>query len=472
MSANLRLSVIAVALALLKMSGGAVVPRLSDGGSWFQGAIAQEASAHTGGSGSKGGGSSGGHETGGSSGTSHESGASSGGHTGGSSGMGGSGGMGGGGSSGGHESSASAGGHTSGDSGGGCGGGCGGGGGEEGGGHKGGTEEKGHGLKRHHGGHASGAHQGNEPGQYMGPRRFAGGTGTALHALVPEGLGRYGGGAPSDRGRTRYWGGWTFPDEPPVVPPDEPPVVPPVVPPPVVTPDDPPVVPPPVVTPDEPPAAPPPVASTDPTTTTDTTHTTTDTTHTTDSSHETDSTHTTESSGEAGSSKLASEQPGRYGMNAPGDERGRYGYRGGRVVEPVAIADVEPSGAGAGPSVNVGGALFSAERCDGTGGGMTTAQRYSDKNLRRASAAYAQLDPEVKTPVANKAAALLVNFQEELEKPKPDLIVAGVYVGLLARTPVTPDKVKSVCAHLCMSIPDKQAKEIAETAELQRTSSN
>jgi hypothetical protein len=402
-------------------------------------------------------------------------GGSSGGHTSGEEGGGSSGGKMGGGSSGGHTSG--------GDEGGGCGGGCGGG--EEGGGHKGGTEEKGHGLKSHHKGHAAGVHGDGDSktGQYMGPRRFAGGTGTALHALVPEGLGRYGGGAPSDRGRLRYWGGWTFPedppvvtpDDPPVVPPDEPPVVPPVVPPPVVTPDDPPVVPPPVVTPEDPPAVPPPVvtpedppavpppvATTDPPDTADSPHGT-DSTHTTDSSHTTDSTHTTAPS--------ASAEVGRYGENAPGPDQGRYGFRGGKTADLAAVAEVDPSGAGAGPSINVRGALPSEERCDGVGGEMTSAQRYSERNLRRISAAYAQLDPAAGYTLSGNGPHMLANLQAELQRPAPDLDVAGVFVGLAAKGPVTPEKVKSVCAHLCVSLPDSHATEIAQTAELQRTAS-
>lgn len=352
----------------------------------------------------------------------------------------------------------SSGGHTSGgDEGGGCGGGCGGG--DEGGGHKGGTEEKGHGLKGHHKGHSAGVHgdSGSKTGQYMGPRRFAGGTGTALHALVPEGLGRYGGGAPSDRGRMRYWGGWTFPEDPPVVPPDEPPVVPPDEPPVV-----PPVVPPPVVTPDDPPAVPPPVVTTDPTDTADSSHGT-DSTHTTDSSHTTDSTHTTAPS--------AAAEVGRYGENAPGPDQGRYGYRGGKGVDLATVTEVDPSGAGAGPSINVRGVLPSEERCDGVGGEMTSAQRYSERNLRRISAAYAQLDPAAGFSLSGKGPHMLANLQAELQRPAPDLDVAGVFVGLAAKGPVTPEKVKSVCAHLCVPLPDAHAAEIAQTAELQRTAS-
>jgi len=447
MNANLRLSVIATALALLNMSGGAVGERLSDdGGSWFQGAVAQEGTAHDSGGhesggGSAGGGSSGGHESGGGSSGGHESG---------------------GGSSGGHESGGgSSGGH---ESGGGCSGGCSGG--SEGGGNKYGTEEKGHGLKMHHEGHESGVHQsgghgeaGQEQGQhqYMGPRSFAGGTGSALHAAVPEGLGRYGEGAPNDRGRLRYWGGWTFPEDPPVippdgppvVPPDEPPVVPPVVPPPAVTPDDPPVVPPPVVSPDQPPVAPPPAASTDPTDTTD--HT--EHADTTDGGPPADT--------------------GRSGAGAPGDDVGRYGDRGEKALDPSALtsSDTVPEGAGPGPSLSARGILPSEERCDDVGGAMTTAQRYSDQNLRRISAAHAQLDPTVRSPLGSRGAPLLADFQEELEKPSPDLAAAGVYVGLLAKMPVTPEKVISVCAHLCVPVSDTQAAQIANTAELQRTTS-
>lgn len=339
MSANLRLSVIAVSVALLTMSGGAVdFSRLSDlDGHWILGAAAAE--------------SGGGHDSGSTSGG-HDSGSTSGGHTGGA---------GGGppaGKGGGHDSGSSGGGHDSGSSGSDhTSGGHESGGGGKGEGGKWGAEEKGHGLKKKHEGHAAGMHgEGGSTAHDMGARRFAGGAGVTSTNLVPEGLGRYGEGAPSNQGRTRYWGGWSLPED------------------------------------------------VDPTTYT-----------------------------------------------------------------AVASSELVPAGGGGGSSVNVRGTLQSAARCDDVGGGtMTTSQRFSGQNLSRISAARALLDPATASAPVGEKPYLLASFQEELQKPTPDLALAGVYVGLIAKGQVTPAKVKSVGARLCVPVSNDQAEAIAQAAEQQR----
>jgi hypothetical protein len=127
-----------------------------------------------------------------------------------------------------------------------------------------------------------------------------------------------------------------------------------------------------------------------------------------------------------------------------------------------------PAGAGGGSSVNVRGTLQSAARCDDVGGAMTTAQRFSGENLHRISAARALLDPAAGSAPVGEKPYLLASFQEELQKPSPDLTLAGVYVGLIAKGQVTPAKVKSVCARLCVPIGNDQAEAIARAAEQQR----
>jgi hypothetical protein len=134
----------------------------------------------------------------------------------------------------------------------------------------------------------------------------------------------------------------------------------------------------------------------------------------------------------------------------------------------VATLDVIPLGGGAGSSVNVRTTLQSAARCDDVGGGMPMNQRVSGANLNRIASARAILDSGGAPAESVTSPYLLANFQEELEKATPDLTLAGLYVGLIAKGPVTPTTVKQVCTRLCVKVSDGQAADIAKAAELQR----
>lgn len=63
---------------------------------------------------------------------------------------------------------------------------------------------------------------------------------------------------------------------------------------------------------------------------------------------------------------------------------------------------------------------------------------------------------------------LLANFQEELEKPIPDLTLAGTYLGITSEVPVTPNLVSEVSASLCVPVTSTMAESIASVAEAQR----
>jgi len=63
---------------------------------------------------------------------------------------------------------------------------------------------------------------------------------------------------------------------------------------------------------------------------------------------------------------------------------------------------------------------------------------------------------------------LVANIQEELEKPKPDLVLIGTYFGVAARRTVTPALVEDVSASLCAPVAGRAAEEIAQVAENQR----
>lgn len=230
------------------------------------------------------------------------------------------------------------------------------GGGHDSGGETGGSEEKGHGTKMQHKGHSSGQH--GSASTHGGSERFGGGSGLSGNAQIPEGVGRYGEGAPdgSDIGRTRYWGGWTLPDGP--VDPGTDPVV-------------------------------------------------------------------------------------------------------------VTTTDLVP-GSGSGPSVNARSVLDGPARCEGVVAGMPPAQQFSGNNLLRLNAARGLVDPELAASGKIAPPFVMGSLQEELLKPEPNADLAGTYLGLIAKTPVTADTVKKIGSQLCGRMSDAQARDIAAVAESQR----
>jgi hypothetical protein len=63
---------------------------------------------------------------------------------------------------------------------------------------------------------------------------------------------------------------------------------------------------------------------------------------------------------------------------------------------------------------------------------------------------------------------LIANFQEEMDKPKPDLQLAGIYLGTVAGKPVTVDTVTTIGRALCVNVGGGQAEPVAVAAETQR----
>jgi len=174
---------------------------------------------------------------------------------------------------------------------------------------------------------------------------------------------------------------------------------------------------------------------------------------------------------------------GRYGAGyaAQGPQTaGRFRYWGGWTLpddpygtDPTATTyltsttDVIP-GPGGGPSTNVRKALDSEPRCEGVAPKMAAAEQLGSKNLRRLNAARGIVDPELAESGRVVSPYLMANLQEELLKPETDSQLAGTYLGLVAKEPVTADKVKQVSNQLCVRVSDEQAQRIAAAAEQQR----
>ncbi len=126
------------------------------------------------------------------------------------------------------------------------------------------------------------------------------------------------------------------------------------------------------------------------------------------------------------------------------------------------------AGPGGGPSINVRNVLDSSPRCEGVAPNMPAARQFGASNLRRLSAARGLVDPALAASGKIASPYLMANLQEELVKPEPNSQLAGTYLGLVAKIPVTPETVKKVGFQLCARTNDARAQEISAAAEQQR----
>jgi hypothetical protein len=155
------------------------------------------------------------------------------------------------------------------------------------------------------------------------------------------------------------------------------------------------------------------------------------------------------------------------GWTLPGDPTDPYGTDPTATTYLTSTTDVIP-GPGGGPSANVRKALDSEPRCEGVAPKMPAAQQLGSRNLRRLNAARGVVDSELAESGRVVSPYLMANLQEELLKPEVDAQLAGTYLGLVAKEPVTADKVKQVGNQLCVRVSDEQAQRIAAAAEQQR----
>lgn len=63
---------------------------------------------------------------------------------------------------------------------------------------------------------------------------------------------------------------------------------------------------------------------------------------------------------------------------------------------------------------------------------------------------------------------LLANLQEELQKPRPNVTLAGTYLGIASTMPVTPALVSQLGAVLCTPVEQSIVKTVSQVAESQR----
>jgi hypothetical protein len=202
--------------------------------------------------------------------------------------------------------------------------------------------------------------------------------------------------------------------------------------------------------------------------------------HGSTSSHESGGDRFGGGSGLAGNAQVP-EGVGRYGAGisaSASSDLGRFRYWGGwtlpsdpndpTLVEPTLVTTELTPGPGGGPSVNARSALDDSPRCEGVGPGMPAAKQLGGSNLLRLHQARALVDPSVAQSGKIASPYLMANLQEQLVKGTPSTELAGTYLGLVAKAPVSAETVKKVGFQLCARVSDAEAKEIARVAEQQR----
>jgi len=112
--------------------------------------------------------------------------------------------------------------------------------------------------------------------------------------------------------------------------------------------------------------------------------------------------------------------------------------------------------------------LDTSPRCQGVGPGMPAAQQLGGSNLMRLNEARALVDPSLAASGRIASPYIMANLQEQLIKGTPSTELAGTYLGLVAKSPVSAETVKKIGFRLCARISDAEAKEIARVAEQQR----
>lgn len=136
-----------------------------------------------------------------------------------------------------------------------------------------------------------------------------------------------------------------------------------------------------------------------------------------------------------------------------GAEASRPGYMGGRETTPVTPPPLPP-----GTTIST---LVENRFGD-------CAARAMGANMDRISTVAQYLSHPAQAQAGSTARYLLADLQEELAKPKPDLTLAGTYLGIASAMPLTPALVADVGNSLCAPVSEHAAQTIARVAEAQR----
>jgi len=136
----------------------------------------------------------------------------------------------------------------------------------------------------------------------------------------------------------------------------------------------------------------------------------------------------------------------------------------------TASSDV-PSGTGGSDLTDAAASSYGASCTADTARELSFDQRFESDNLVRLYVAGAYLAPVVTQAKLDGTGSPLLNlayYQAAAAQTKPDLLLAGTYLGLVTERPMTESVVERVNRVLCLSLTRSQAANVARISEGQR----
>jgi hypothetical protein len=101
-------------------------------------------------------------------------------------------------------------------------------------------------------------------------------------------------------------------------------------------------------------------------------------------------------------------------------------------------------------------------------GALSGTKRLQGANLQRLRAAQAELAPGFAAGGARTGLDLLAGYQEQLERSRPDSLLAANYLALVSTVPITMTTLRMINALLCVSTTKAEAARIVSAAEAAR----
>ena len=176
-------------------------------------------------------------------------------------------------------------------------------------------------------------------------------------------------------------------------------------------------------------------------------------------------------SGIAGSEQISDGPENGASRGFGPESRSQFRFRGGWTLpeddDGGGTTPPTDPGAGTGGSGGSGTAfhVIGEQRCEDMSG-INASNRLEGKNLERFRSALSLLAPGAS--LNGSSALLLANFQTELARQAPDPVLAGTYLGMVAKVPVTTGLISKVSSGLCVIPPGENKSRIADVAEEQR----
>jgi hypothetical protein len=146
------------------------------------------------------------------------------------------------------------------------------------------------------------------------------------------------------------------------------------------------------------------------------------------------------------------------------NQTSRSGYIGGRSTDVV-----NPPGTPTTYSSITSATTAQFGKCPTPGANPMTAQaRLSGDNFGRIETVSRYLTTDPKRANNSNTAYLLADLQIELQKTRPDLVVAGTYLGIVSAKVMTPSLAADISESLCAPVSSSAAAAMSEVAEAQQ----